>query len=42
MEREYRLKSGSESVRVIDDVVSIQCLSIDWLKRCDVMPSRSE
>lgn len=28
-----------EPIRTIGGVVSIQCLSIDWLKRRDVMPS---
>ena len=42
MEDKYLVECRIEAVAVNGDVVSINCLSIDWLKRRDVIPSRSE
>lgn len=41
---EYVCKCRIEAVlvRIIGDVVSINCLSIDWLMERDVMPLKSE
>ena len=40
VESNWNFECLKEPIRIIDDVVSIQCLSIDWLKRRDVMPSK--